>query len=118
MIEIKADGRRFQEAEWQNWLNAPDAVFMAVSYRDKYGPLGKIAVIASDLQNVNVNGVNSDSSGKRRLRIRTWVMSCRAFSRLIEYECVRWLFTKLEVEELEFDFLPTARNTNASRERL
>ena len=49
--------------------------------------------------------------GKRRLCIRTWVMSCRAFSRLIEYECVRWLFAKLDVEELEFDFFPTARNT-------
>jgi predicted enzyme involved in methoxymalonyl-ACP biosynthesis len=38
-------------------------------------------------------------------------MSCRAFSRLIEYECLRWLFERLDVEELEFDFLPTARNT-------
>jgi FkbH-like protein len=109
--QFNLNGRRFQEAEWQNWLNAPDAVFLAVSYRDKYGPLGKIAVIAGDLLNVNVYGVNGDSSGKRTLRIRTWVMSCRAFSRLIEYECVRWLFAKLDVEELEFDFLPTARNT-------
>ncbi len=109
--QFNLNGRRFQEAEWQNWLNAPDAVFVAASYRDKYGPLGKIAVIAGDLQNVNMNGANSESSGKRRLRIRTWVMSCRAFSRLIEYECIRWLFDKLDVEELEFDFLPTARNT-------
>jgi FkbH-like protein len=111
--QFNLNGRRFQQAEWQNWLNAPDVVFVAASYRDKYGPLGKIAVIAGDLLNVNVNmnGVNSDSSRKRRLRIRTWVMSCRAFSRLIEYECIRWLFAKLDVEELEFDFLPTARNT-------
>jgi FkbH-like protein len=109
--QFNLNGRRFQEAEWQNWLNTPDVVFVAASYRDKYGPLGKIAVIAGDLLNVNVNGVNSDSSRKRRLRIRTWVMSCRAFSRLIEYECIRWLFAKLDVEELEFDFLPTARNT-------
>src|SRR6266853_2508961 len=62
--QFNLNGRRFQEAEWQNWLNAPDAVFVAVSYRDKYGPLGKIAVIAGDL--LNVNGVNSDSSGKHR----------------------------------------------------
>jgi FkbH-like protein len=109
--QFNLNGRRFQETEWQNLLNAPDAVFVAASYRDKYGPLGKIAVIAGDLLDVNENGVNSDSSGKRRLRIRTWVMSCRAFSRLIEYECLRWLFANLDVEELEFDFLPTARNT-------
>jgi len=102
--QFNLNGRRFQEAEWRNWLNSPDAVFVAASYRDKYGPLGKIAVIAGDL-------LSGDSSGKRRLCIRTWVMSCRAFSRLIEYECVRWLFAKLDVEELEFDFLPTARNT-------
>jgi predicted enzyme involved in methoxymalonyl-ACP biosynthesis len=44
------------------------------------------------------------------LLIRTWVMSCRAFSRLIEYECIRWLFAKLNVDEMEFDFLATPRN--------
>lgn len=102
--QFNLNGRRFQEAEWRDWLNTPDAVLVAASYRDKYGPLGKIAVIAGDL-------VHSGSSGKRTLCIRTWVMSCRAFSRLIEYECVRWLFAKLDLEELEFDFLPTARNT-------
>ncbi len=107
--QFNLNGRRFQEAEWMNWLSAPDAVLVAASYRDKYGPLGTIAVIAGDL--LNVNGVNGHSSGKRSLRIRAWVMSCRAFSRLIEYECVRWLFARLDIDELEFDFLPTARNT-------
>ena len=102
--QFNLNGRRFQETDWQDWLNGPGAVFVVASYRDKYGPLGKIAVIAGDL-------LNSDSSGKRKLCVRTWVMSCRAFSRLIEYECLRWLFTKLDIEELEFDFLPTPRNT-------
>lgn len=102
--QFNLNGRRFQEADWRDWLNAPDTVFVAATYHDKYGPLGKIAVIAGDL-------LNGGSSGKRRLCIRTWVMSCRAFSRFIEYECLRWLFAKLDVEELEFDFLPTPRNT-------
>ncbi len=106
--QFNLNGRRFQESEWQNWLTAPESVLVAASYRDKYGPLGKIAVIGGDL----VNGAsNGNSSAKRRLCIRTWVMSCRAFSRLIEYECARWLFAKFDVDELEFDFLPTARNT-------
>jgi FkbH-like protein len=112
--QFNLNGRRFHETEWQTLLNAPDTVLVAASYRDKFGPLGKIAVIAGDLPNIteeNVNGANGNSSGKRMLRIRTWVMSCRAFSRLIEYECVRWLFSKLDVEELEFDFKPTERNT-------
>ena len=101
--QFNLNGRRFQETEWQEWLKAKDTVMVAASYQDKYGPLGKIAVIAGDLS-------NSASSGKRKLCVRTWVMSCRAFSRLIEYECLQWLFSKLDVEEIEFDFLPTARN--------
>ena len=49
---------------------------MVVSYRDKFGPLGKIAV----LQGVK----NGDAA-----RIETWVMSCRAFARRIE--AIDWL---------------------------
>jgi len=107
--QFNLNGRRFEEAEWKNWLSAPDTVLVTASYRDKYGPLGEIAVIAGDLS--EASNVNGGSSQKRELHIRTWVMSCRAFSRLIEYECLRWLFERLGVEELEFDFLPTARNT-------
>jgi FkbH-like protein len=107
--QFNLNGRRFEEAEWNNWLSAPDTALVIASYRDKYGPLGKIAVIAGDLS--REKNSNGGSPPKRRLCIRTWVMSCRAFSRLIEYECLRWLFASLDVEELEFDFLPTARNT-------
>ena len=107
--QFNLNGRRFEEAEWKNWLSAPDTVLLTASYRDKYGPLGKIVVIAGDL--LRASNSNGASSSRRTLCIRTWVMSCRAFSRLIEYECLRWLFTVVDVEELEFDFLPTARNT-------
>jgi FkbH-like protein len=102
--QFNLNGRRFHETEWKNWLDSPNTIVLTASYRDKYGPLGKIAVIAGDLE-------NDRFSGTRTFYIRTWVMSCRAFSRLIEYECLRWLFSKLDVEELKFDFLPTARNT-------
>jgi FkbH-like protein len=101
--QFNLNGRRFQEAEWREWLKATGTVMVTASYQDKYGPLGKIAVIAGDLS-------SSDSSARRELHVRTWVMSCRAFSRLIEYECLRWLFLQLDLEEIEFDFLPTARN--------
>jgi FkbH-like protein len=101
--QFNLNGRRFQEAEWKKWISAPSTVALAVNYRDKYGPLGEIAVIAGELQ-------NGDAHGGRTLHVRAWVMSCRAFSRLIEYECIRWLFDKLNVDEMEFDFLPTARN--------
>lgn len=107
--QFNLNGRRFQEQEWRNLIEVPNAVLVAASYRDRYGPLGKIAVIVGEI--LNTHGGNGSSSGKRRLCIRSWVMSCRAFSRLIEYECIRWLFTRLDVEELEFDFVPTTRNT-------
>ena len=107
--QFNLNGRRFQEAEWQDLLNAANTIFVAVSYRDKYGPLGKIAVIAGSL--ADVKSSNGASSVKHRLCIRSWVMSCRAFSRLIEYECLRWLFSKFDVDEIEFDFLATPRNT-------
>jgi HAD superfamily phosphatase (TIGR01681 family) len=107
--QFNLNGRRFQETEWQNSLAQPNAVLLTATYRDKYGPLGKIAVIAGEL--LHENGVNGNSSSKRSLRIHTWVMSCRAFSRQIEYECTRWMFDKLKIDEIEFDFLPTPRNT-------
>lgn len=112
--QFNLNGRRFQETEWKNWLSAPDSILVTASYRDKFGQLGKIAVIAGDLSKVSHSKVSNANGGppqKRKLCIRTWVMSCRAFSRLIEFECLRWLFERLDVEELEFDFLPTARNT-------
>ncbi len=100
--QFNLNGRRFQETEWQDWLKSENTFFVAASYQDKYGPLGKITVLAGDL-------ASSNSSGKP-FQVRTWVMSCRAFSRLIEYECLHWLFSKLDVEEIRFDFLSTERN--------
>jgi len=101
--QFNLNGRRVLEADWRGWLSAPDSVLITASYHDKYGPLGKIAVIAGDLSYDN-------DSKRRKLRVRTWVMSCRAFSRQIEFECLRWPFTQLEVDELEFDFAATPRN--------
>lgn len=109
--QFNLNGRRFLEAEWRALLEQPNSFFLEASYRDKYGPLGKIAVMAGELLQGNADGVNGDGSGKRVLRIRTWVMSCRAFSRWIEYDCLGWLFDKLDVQEIRFDFSPTARNT-------
>ena len=101
--QFNLNGRRFQEAEWRSWLSRPEAVTITISYEDKYGPLGKIAVVAGSLS-------KSEGAGKS-LRIETWVMSCRAFSRLIEYQCLVQLFSKLGVDTIAFDYVPTARNT-------
>jgi predicted enzyme involved in methoxymalonyl-ACP biosynthesis len=46
----------------------------------------------------------------RRLQVNSWVMSCRAFSRRIEQQCLQYLFKKLDADEIVFDYEATARN--------
>jgi FkbH-like protein len=88
---------RYSEAEWRQHLDSPNSFMLLVSYEDKYGPLGKIAVLA---------GRREDDA----LRVHTWAMSCRAFARRIEYACMEMLFSRFNVDELRFDFTPTPRN--------
>jgi predicted enzyme involved in methoxymalonyl-ACP biosynthesis len=59
--------------------------------------LGKIAVLAG-----------TRSAG--RVRIDTWVMSCRAFSRRIEYQSLAQLFQCFELQDISFNFMSTAKN--------
>ncbi len=80
--QFNLNGRRFSDGEWQAHLRRPGAFLYVVAYADKFGPLGKIAVVA----------------GRRDgavLLVDTWVMSCRAFSRRVEHQCVRLLFEPL-----------------------
>jgi FkbH-like protein len=95
--QFNLNGKRFSEAEWQNILSDPAAFVLTVSYKDKYGPLGKIAVIMGKMQG-------------HKLRVSSWVMSCRAFSRRIEYQCLNYLFETLGASEISFDYEATPRN--------
>jgi FkbH-like protein len=95
--QFNLNGVRLAPADWVARLSEPGAVLMAVSYQDKFGPLGKIAVL------------QGHSEGEA-LRIQTWVMSCRAFSRRIEHQCLRTLFDHYGVERVVFDFKPTPKN--------
>jgi FkbH-like protein len=98
--QFNLNGRRYTLGEWKTALEENDRFLMTVSYIDKYGPLGKIAVIKGRRE-----------SGKAF--IDTWVMSCRAFGRRIEYKCLDLLFQKTGADEIAFDFLPTPRNEPA-----
>jgi FkbH-like protein len=95
--QFNLNGRRFDESEWRDIVGDPKTVLLSVSYKDKYGPLGKIAVIVGRPRG-------------RKLHVTAWVMSCRAFSRRIEYQCLQHLFETLAVDEMEFDYEPTPRN--------
>jgi FkbH-like protein len=95
--QFNLNGVRHTEASWHRLLSDPDAFLMVSSYSDKFGPLGKIAVLAG-------------SARGDRLYVSTWVMSCRAFSRRIEYRCLAELLNRFDPAEVEFDYQQTERN--------
>lgn len=95
--QFNLNGVRYTEADWQQAATAPSAFVIAVSYADKFGPLGKIAVLMGTKQ-------------EQILHVRTWVMSCRAFSRRIEHACVSELFQNFGSERIYFDFKTTPKN--------
>jgi len=100
--QFNLNGRRYTEVEWRKQLEQPCGFAMAVSYEDKFGPLGKIAVLCGRHQD---NVVHLD----------TWVMSCRAFSRRIEDRCLEILFEKFGVDdEILFQFERTSKNQHTS----
>ena len=95
--QFNLNGTRYTESEWRRQVDRPDAFLAVVSYRDKFGPLGKIAV---------VQGTRRD----RALSVDTWVMSCRAFARRIEYQCLRLLFDRFTADQILLSYTPTLKN--------
>jgi FkbH-like protein len=95
--QFNLNGERYTETEWRQLLADPSAFLLTASYEDKYGALGKIAVLMGTIHVGNV-------------QLRSWVMSCRAFSRRIEHQCIRYLFDELGAVRISFEYLPTARN--------
>lgn len=94
--QFNLNGRRLDEAEWRARVDDPRRFLLAASYKDKFGPLGKIAVI----------------SGTRAAEpvVDIWVMSCRAFSRRIEYQMLKSLLERLNAESVRLELAITDRN--------
>jgi FkbH-like protein len=95
--QFNLNGRRQNEAAWNNYLSKEDTFIVTIDYKDRFGPLGKIAVIA---------GRTTGSA----LRVEFWVMSCRAFARRIEYQALRFLFSTFGVNSIELAYEQTSRN--------
>lgn len=95
--QFNLNGKRLGEHEFQAALKRAGAVSLVVSYKDKFGPLGKIAVLL---------GAVEDSV----LKIDAWVMSCRAFSRHIEHRCLEYLFETCGASAIELEYRATERN--------
>jgi FkbH-like protein len=95
--QFNLNGKRHTEASWRSYLKTPGAFLLVVSYKDKFGSLGKIAALAG-------------RHASRELFVDVWVMSCRAFSRRIEHKCLKELFARFDVDEIVLDFAPSPRN--------
>lgn len=95
--QFNLNGLRISEGEWQRFLEDQNTELAVVSYQDKFGPLGKIAVVLG----TKTNGI---------VKVSHWVMSCRAFSRRLEYHILNRLFRRADTEEIQFAFQATDRN--------
>lgn len=95
--QFNLNGKRYAESEWKQFLADPGAFLLTAAYEDKYGALGKIAVLLG-------------TRSKENVHVQTWVMSCRAFSRRIEHQCLRYLFEEVGADRVSFDYKPTPRN--------
>jgi FkbH-like protein len=95
--QFNLNGRRYSESEWRTFLSDPAAFLLTASYKDKFGALGKVAVLLGTIRSGSIE-------------INSWVMSCRAFSRRVEYQCLKQLFEMYDAAEIVFDYAPTQRN--------
>lgn len=96
--QFNLNGQRVSESEWASWLADPDSVVIGVTYSDRYGALGTIAVVVGRLVQPGV------------LHLAHWVLSCRAFSRRIEEHTLRFLFDALGCQSIRLSYRETARN--------
>ncbi len=98
--QFNLNGRRWTDTEWRTILDDRAHFLLTVSYADRFGPLGRIAIIEGTVD-----------AGK--LRIGTWVMSCRAFSRRIEYAVLLNLIETFRSTIVVFESVKTERNLPA-----
>jgi len=96
--QFNLNGNRYTEGAWLNYIHHPETFLAVVSYRDRFGSLGKIAVLTGH-------------SAENTLFVNNWAMSCRAFGRRIEDKCLDQLFERYGPTEIVFDFLPTLKNS-------
>jgi FkbH-like protein len=93
--QFNLNGSRYAVADWNTYLSDRATHLAVVEYEDRFGKLGKIAVLAGRVQDGG-------------FEIDVWVMSCRAFSRRIEYQCLKALLSRWD--PVRFKFKPTERN--------
>ncbi len=95
--QFNLNGERYTETAWRLLRARPGGFATTVAYVDRFGPLGRIAVLAGLLRGDTCE-------------VDVWVLSCRAFSRQVESHTVRYLFDKTGAKIVCFRHHMTARN--------
>jgi FkbH-like protein len=95
--QFNLNGARIAEGEWMRFLEDECSFVLSISYEDKFGPLGIISAVAGKQHG-------------HRLDISAWVLSCRAFSRKIEFHTLDYLFRVSGVDSVALAFAPTDKN--------
>lgn len=96
--QFNLNGIRLSDSDWMQLLKDPQHVAWVGSYEDKFGALGKISVLSG----------RKTSDGE--MELDTWVLSCRAFARRIEYAMLGSLFDQYSLQRIKFRFRATDRN--------
>lgn len=100
--QFNLNGRRYTESDWTAYFERPGAFLLTVSYQDRFGPLGKIAALLGRVQ--------PDEEHPQQVQIDAWVMSCRAFSRQIEFQTLQQVYKRFGVDRVSLGFEKTDRN--------
>jgi FkbH-like protein len=100
--QFNLNGRRPTERSWAEHLRDPHTFLLTATYKDRFGALGKVAVMTGRV-------------GDSHVHVDTWVMSCRAFSRRIEHQCLKALFDRFPARRVSFAFTETPRNAPIAR---
>jgi FkbH-like protein len=95
--QFTINGARYTLDQWQACGERPDDFVLTVAYQDCFGPLGTIATMAGRVC-------------EQAVHLEDWVISCRAFSRRIEYRCLAFLFSCFKKESVRIAFCHTPRN--------
>jgi FkbH-like protein len=95
--QFNLNGERLSASALDRALGDGATRLVTASYEDRYGPLGVVVVLVVRI-------------GAGGLAIDTWVMSCRAFARRIEYHCLSYLFDRFGGDEIAIAYRQTDRN--------
>jgi FkbH-like protein len=95
--QFNLNGRRVGDHELSLLLDPPHGLVLEAAYRDRYGSLGTVGVVAGRLED-------------DRLLVLHWALSCRAFSRYIEHHMLQRLVESAGERPLHFAYEGTTRN--------